>query len=714
MGGNDHSRGGRRRRDVYRSRRARRVDRGFDEDQSALDSARAGARRDRGRAAARRADRAGGSRDRRALDDDRHQRAARPDPPRSAAGRAAHDARLSRRARDRAPEPQRGVQPLRARARVRSSRAATASACASGWMPAAPRSCRSTTARSRRRSTKSRAATCARSRSRSCTPIAIRPTNARSALRCGNASRTSTSRSRARSIPNIASTNGRARRSSTHCSSRSCARTSSGWRTSCASAGVRAPLYVMQSGGGMASVEEAAARPATLIESGPASGVIGAAFVGRLLGIENVLSFDMGGTTAKAGTIVGGEPQVTAEFEAAGRTHSGRAVKARAIRSAFRSSTSPKCQRRRRDDRVHRRRRRAARRAAVGGRRPRAGRYGKRRSRDGHRRERRARTAQSGARCWGARCRSTRAVRAPRSRALCTRLGGRASTKRRPGSCTDRRWRWRRSCASSRSNAGTTRATSRCSRSAAAARCMPAPWRKNLQVARVIVPGNPGLFSAFGLLTADVRSTAVQSIVALAFGFDAAQAEGCSRAWNATAPNGWRARASRRRCRRSCANSTCATPARVSSCSRSRPLRRRCARRCDRGLSRSPPAHVRLRLALRGGRARQRAGHRDRQRRETQCRARRRSRRRIAARSAARNARRLLHRTRPRADAGVQRERLRPRESLRGPGSGGTVRLVHARDAGLELGGRRVRTSRAGEGAPVIAASRTVDPITSK
>ncbi len=91
--------------------------------------------------------------------------------------------------------------------------------------------------------------------------------------------------------------------------------------------GVRAPLFVMQSNGGVASLDAVAARPATTIESGPAAGVIGAALLGRRLGLERVLSFDMGGTTAKAGTIIGGEPQVAHEFEAAGRTHSGRAVK---------------------------------------------------------------------------------------------------------------------------------------------------------------------------------------------------------------------------------------------------------------------------------------------------------------------------------------------------------------------------------------------------
>ncbi|HEY0613687.1 MAG TPA: hydantoinase/oxoprolinase family protein, partial [Candidatus Elarobacter sp.] len=92
-------------------------------------------------------------------------------------------------------------------------------------------------------------------------------------------------------------------------------------------AGVQAPIFVMRSDGGMAALKSASRRPATLIESGPASGVIGAAFVGRALGIENVLSFDMGGTTAKAGTVFGGVPAISASFEAAGSTHSGRSVK---------------------------------------------------------------------------------------------------------------------------------------------------------------------------------------------------------------------------------------------------------------------------------------------------------------------------------------------------------------------------------------------------
>jgi N-methylhydantoinase A len=87
------------------------------------------------------------------------------------------------------------------------------------------------------------------------------------------------------------------------------------------------PLYVMRSDGGMAAAQRIAARPAAIVESGPASGAIATAALGRRAGAPRLLSFDMGGTTAKAGTILDGIAQVAHEFEAAGRTHSGRAVK---------------------------------------------------------------------------------------------------------------------------------------------------------------------------------------------------------------------------------------------------------------------------------------------------------------------------------------------------------------------------------------------------
>ncbi|HEX5273838.1 MAG TPA: hydantoinase/oxoprolinase family protein [Candidatus Rubrimentiphilum sp.] len=90
---------------------------------------------------------------------------------------------------------------------------------------------------------------------------------------------------------------------------------------------IDAPLYVMQSNGGLADARRIAAIPAAIIESGPASGAIAAADLARAAGIDRAISFDMGGTSAKAGTIAGGAVQIASEFEAAGSTHSGRGVK---------------------------------------------------------------------------------------------------------------------------------------------------------------------------------------------------------------------------------------------------------------------------------------------------------------------------------------------------------------------------------------------------
>ncbi len=70
--------------------------------------------------------------------------------------------------------------------------------------------------------------------------------------------------------------------------------------------GVTAPLLVMQSSGGAMGVRAACLRPIHIIESGPAAGVVGGAEVAAMLGFEDVLTFDMGGTTAKAAIIEGG------------------------------------------------------------------------------------------------------------------------------------------------------------------------------------------------------------------------------------------------------------------------------------------------------------------------------------------------------------------------------------------------------------------------
>src|SRR4051794_16716510 len=78
------------------------------------------------------------------------------------------------------------------------------------------------------------------------------------------------------------------------------------------------PLYVMGSSGGMVDVAEALLMPAMVVESGPAAGVVAAQLAGAQLGIANLISFDMGGTTAKASLIADGEITVTAEYEVGG------------------------------------------------------------------------------------------------------------------------------------------------------------------------------------------------------------------------------------------------------------------------------------------------------------------------------------------------------------------------------------------------------------
>ena len=81
--------------------------------------------------------------------------------------------------------------------------------------------------------------------------------------------------------------------------------------------GIRAPLYIMMSGGGIATLEQACRMPIRLLESGPAGGAILAADLARQLGEDEVMGFDMGGTTAKVCLIAGGAPDRSRRFEVA-------------------------------------------------------------------------------------------------------------------------------------------------------------------------------------------------------------------------------------------------------------------------------------------------------------------------------------------------------------------------------------------------------------
>jgi N-methylhydantoinase A len=78
--------------------------------------------------------------------------------------------------------------------------------------------------------------------------------------------------------------------------------------------GLTCPRHIMQSNGGTAPFRTAKRLPIYLIESGPVAGVMGAIALGQAIGEPNLISFDVGGTTAKCSLIEGGEPKTTTEY----------------------------------------------------------------------------------------------------------------------------------------------------------------------------------------------------------------------------------------------------------------------------------------------------------------------------------------------------------------------------------------------------------------
>ena len=81
--------------------------------------------------------------------------------------------------------------------------------------------------------------------------------------------------------------------------------------------GMLCQMFLMQSGGGLGTLEEALKYPVRLVESGPAGGALLSAEIARELDLKDVLSFDMGGTTAKLCIINNGRPRTSREFEVA-------------------------------------------------------------------------------------------------------------------------------------------------------------------------------------------------------------------------------------------------------------------------------------------------------------------------------------------------------------------------------------------------------------
>jgi N-methylhydantoinase A len=79
--------------------------------------------------------------------------------------------------------------------------------------------------------------------------------------------------------------------------------------------GITGPLEVIQSAGGTLTPQIAQRKPAHLVESGPAAGVMACSYLGRLTGRPQLISLDMGGTTAKAAIVEDGRPVRTSEYE---------------------------------------------------------------------------------------------------------------------------------------------------------------------------------------------------------------------------------------------------------------------------------------------------------------------------------------------------------------------------------------------------------------
>jgi N-methylhydantoinase A len=79
--------------------------------------------------------------------------------------------------------------------------------------------------------------------------------------------------------------------------------------------GINVPLLLMQSNGGLTTAKAAAVTPMHIIESGPAAGVVGVQSLMRQIGVRDAISFDMGGTTAKASLIENGDVTRAAEYQ---------------------------------------------------------------------------------------------------------------------------------------------------------------------------------------------------------------------------------------------------------------------------------------------------------------------------------------------------------------------------------------------------------------
>ena len=265
-------------------------------------------------------------------------------------------------------------------------------------------------------------------------------------------------------------------------------------------------MLIMQSNGGVMTSRRARRRPVHVIESGPAAGVIATAALARRIGAPNAISVDMGGTTAKASVIEDYEIKRSGEFEIGGTISQGsRLNKGGGFLLRTPAIDIAEVGRGRRQHRPRGRRRRAACRPAK-----RRGRPGPGLLRPG-RHEATLTDANvtlgylRNERLPSGLALSAEQARQRDRRAGCAAVAGSPSTKRRTASTWSAAPGWPGPSARSRSNAAATRATSPSSPSAATGRCFAAEMARSLEIGTVLVPPAPGVFSAVGLLEADLE-----------------------------------------------------------------------------------------------------------------------------------------------------------------------------------------------------------------
>ena len=258
-----------------------------------------------------------------------------------------------------------------------------------------------------------------------------------------------------------------------------------------------------------------AVRPVFMVESGPAAGVIASAYLGETLGRPDILSFDMGGTTAKVGLIQGGRPSVTKDYNVGGHAGSrDRRHVALRLPGADAGRRPRRDRRRRRLDRLGRLGRAPPRRPPERGRRSGAGLLPARRRRaDRDRRERRARPAQPGATSSAARSGSTSRARRGRSRSAAPRPLGLTVTEAANGIVeianaamvnalhlisVQRGYDPRDFVLVGFGGAGPVHANA---------------LARDAEMPTLLIPRSPGIFSATGLLTTDLKRDTATTIM---------------------------------------------------------------------------------------------------------------------------------------------------------------------------------------------------------